>query len=758
MSNKTRMILIAIMLVAAVFLSGCVDDNSAKESQSSDKFTEKANSAAGQNNITDDKKMSVPEDIDNNLINDTATTSSFNVTNTTNNTSAYTRYSSGGSSSSGSSSKSSDSSETDTITVTDDLGRSITVPYPCERTVFLVENAMNTMYAVEGANNIVGIGKVWAEDVKAPFFKAIDSNYTVKKISNGTAQPSTETIATVNPQLVFLWASDWESADIKAIEETLNIPVYAVYIDRLDDLQNQITTFSKLIDNKEKGEKVIDLMNTEMDKVANVTDKVSDEEKPTVYWMWGDVYGTAGKISTANDLIERSGGINVIDEWDNSSKSTEHPVLNLETLLKLNPDVIYMWYNANLDPENITNGDTVNGIDFSDWSQLDAVKNGRVYEYSDHFVYDFHTPRLPLAMMHMAKDLYPTQFADVDLAEETDQYFVDIYGVHYPGFESTTSTTQTITDMAGREVTVPTPEKIQGVSCLHPIATYMTWRLAPEKLISIDTVFNSNPRLVPESANEDLNSLPVTGVYFKGMNQEQMLALDPDVIVSLAKDPNLDTEQIDYDAPIMAISKDKLSYYEQSFRLMGQLLGNEEEAEELAEYWNNSIEKVTDITSEIPEDQRLKVYYASHDGPLSTVGPKTVMNSIINLAGGVCMYDTNTSLTSADQVNEHIIVNIEQVLTWNPDMIITKTEAEKNTILTDAQWQSVNAVQNGRVYAAPRWESLDGMQSIMGLMWTAEKLYPNKVTLDFNNETKTFYSKFYLYDNITDEQIAETVK
>jgi iron complex transport system substrate-binding protein len=45
----------------------------------------------------------------------------------------------------------------------------------------------------------------------------------------------------------------------------------------------------------------------------------------------------------------------------------------------------------------------------------------------------------------------------------------------------------------------------------------------------------------------------------------------------------------------------------------------------------------------------------------------------------------------------------------------------------------------------------------MGLMWTAETLYPNEVTFDFNTETRDFYSKFYLYDNMTDEQIAETV-
>ena len=332
-------------------------------------------------------------------------------------------------------------------------------------------------------------------------------------------------------------------------------------------------------------------------------------------------------------------------------------------------------------------------------------------------------------------------------------------------YSSSSSSSQTsdsdgtikITDMAQRTVTVPAPENIERISCLHPIPTYMTWRLTPEKLTSIDMVFNANPRLVPEDANSTLNDLPVTGVYFKGMNQEEMLALDPNVIVSMTKDPNLDQEQIDYAAPVVAISKDNLTDYEQSFRLMGEVLGNEEEANELADYWNDSINKVTDITSTIPEDQRVKVYYASHDGPLSTVGPLTVMSSIIDLAGGVDLYDTSTSLTSAQKVDEHLVVNIEEVFLWNPDVIITKTETEKNTILNDTQWQSINAVKNGRVYAAPRWESLDGIQSIMGLMWTAEKLYPDKVTFDFNNETREFYSEFYLYDNITDEQIAETV-
>ena len=54
-----------------------------------------------------------------------------------------------------------DGSGNKTIQITDDRGRTINVPYPCERIVFLVENAMNTMYAVGGAGNISGIGDIW---------------------------------------------------------------------------------------------------------------------------------------------------------------------------------------------------------------------------------------------------------------------------------------------------------------------------------------------------------------------------------------------------------------------------------------------------------------------------------------------------------------------------------------------------------------------------------------------------------------------
>ncbi len=143
-------------------------------------------------------------------------------------------------------------------------------------------------------------------------------------------------------------------------------------------------------------------MQAYVQKTTNVTDKVPESEKPKVFWMWTDTYGTAGVKSGINDLIEEAGGMNVMKLAEKDAQEMEHPMISQETLIKLNPDVIYMWYNENLDPENILSGD-----DFKGWKDINAVKNKRVYEIENPYLFDAFSPRMPLALLHVARDLLP---------------------------------------------------------------------------------------------------------------------------------------------------------------------------------------------------------------------------------------------------------------------------------------------------------------------------------------------------------------
>lgn len=326
---------------------------------------------------------------------------------------------------------SSSSEDPSSITIVDQRGKTLTIPQPCTRVVFLVENAMNTMLAVGGADTLVGVGGANYGVEKEAFFDAICINWSsMPRMSWNSGQLSLETLAATNPQLVVLWSASLNDTNTVAIEESLHIPVYGAYIDDLADMPKQIEDFAKIIGKESSANELKEIMNAEIKKVTDVTDTIPESEKPTVFWMWTDIYGTAGIQSTANDLITLAGGINVIDSWDNTSKNLEHPVLSMESIALLDPDVIIMWYNQNVDPSDI-----MTGADYSAWQSLRAVQNGRVYEIESPFVYDFHCPRLPLAMLNMAKYLYPDEFSDVNMTTEVDNYFTSVYGVHYPGFE-----------------------------------------------------------------------------------------------------------------------------------------------------------------------------------------------------------------------------------------------------------------------------------------------------------------------------------
>ncbi|MGV8175157.1 MAG: ABC transporter substrate-binding protein [Methanothrix sp.] len=231
------------------------------------------------------------------------------------------------------------SSENKTIQITDDRGRTIEVPYPCERIVFLVENAMNTMYAVGGADSIVGIGDIWMPEQREPLFRAIDPGFDQKvRISKEGGMVNLETLASADPQLVVLWSVDWDDDVTKSIEENLNVPTYGVFIDSISDLQRQAEVLGKIIGNESRAEEVVDIMTAYEAKVTDVTSTLNETDKPKVYWMWGDILGTAGLNSTANELIEKAGGVNVMQYWSNETRSMEHPKLNLESLVQLNPD------------------------------------------------------------------------------------------------------------------------------------------------------------------------------------------------------------------------------------------------------------------------------------------------------------------------------------------------------------------------------------------------------------------------------------
>jgi iron complex transport system substrate-binding protein len=317
---------------------------------------------------------------------------------------------------------------------------------------------------------------------------------------------------------------------------------------------------------------------------------------------------------------------------------------------------------------------------------------------------------------------------------------------------STGPGTRMITDLAGREVKLPVV--VNKISVVHPIPCQMVWRLAPEKLVSVDKQFTERLEFMPNDEKKRLLTLPVNGEFHSDMNLEDLLAVNPQVVITLTKDMNIKSEQEKLGVPVVAASKDTLKEISDSWRLIGKVVGNEKEGNDLGDYWDETIKMVTDQTSKINESDKLKVYYAQSD-VTSTVGSKTIMASIISLAGGISFMEANPQMQPTD-TSEEIKITLEHIYRWNPDVIITKTAKGRDEVLSSDAWKDIAAVKNKRVYASTKYEMLDRTQSLMGLLWTTKMLYPDKVKIDLSNEVKTFYSRVYLDNNVTDDMINKT--
>jgi iron complex transport system substrate-binding protein len=91
---------------------------------------------------------------------------------------------------------------------------------------------------------------------------------------------------------------------------------------------------------------------------------------------------------------------------------------------------------------------------------------------------------------------------------------------------------------------------------------------------------------------------------------------------------------------------------------------------------------------------------------------------------------------------------VEQVLLWNPDVIVTIDRDFAAGVRTDPVWSSIKAVQTGRVHLSPKmpfgWVDFPpSVNRLIGLWWLAKVFYPEQFPEDLRPKTRDFYQRFY---------------
>ncbi len=313
--------------------------------------------------------------------------------------------------------------------------------------------------------------------------------------------------------------------------------------------------------------------------------------------------------------------------------------------------------------------------------------------------------------------------------------------------------TKKIADSAGRSVEIP--KRIFRVMAAGPPASILLYTLAPEKMIGWVRAPNPAEKAFLKESARDLPEYGRLTGRGGTANLENVLSFKPDLIidiggvgptyVSLANNVQEQTK-IPY-----VLLDGTFTKTPQMYRLLGDLLDVKDRAEELARYADETLNGLQARIAGIPDVERPRIYYGRGVNGLETGLAGSINLEVLERVGAI-------NVAAAAGTGGLTRVSMEQILSWNPDVLLTLDPAFYRSVGTDPLWASVKAVQDNRIYLAPNlpfgwFDAPPGVNRLIGVRWLTSILYPKQFPENLQVTTRQFYKLFYQVD-LTDAQVA----
>lgn len=182
--------------------------------------------------------------------------------------------------------------------------------------------------------------------------------------------------------------------------------------------------------------------------------------------------------------------------------------------------------------------------------------------------------------------------------------------------------------------------------------------------------------------------------------------------------------------------------------LLGEVFRKPDVAARYRRYFDDTLGRVAASLKAVPAAARPRVLYMH---PETLTQPRLIAEWWIPAAGGI-------SVTSDGRSAESRSFTVEQVLLWDPDIVIVTGPKDVLALASDRTLRQLRAVRQGRVYVVPvgahTWANRTAEQPLT-VLWAAKTFHPERFgALDLAAEVKAFYREFFRHE-LTAAQIAE---
>ena len=309
------------------------------------------------------------------------------------------------------------------------------------------------------------------------------------------------------------------------------------------------------------------------------------------------------------------------------------------------------------------------------------------------------------------------------------------------------------TDSLGRTVTIP--DRVDRIAVTGPMAQIVVFALCPDKLVGIADKWSSRAE---EFIQTQYYDLPLLGQLYGGkgeINLETLLQSEAQVVIDVGEPKKTATEDLDglqnqTGIPFVHISADTESMGA-TYRKLGELLGCEREAEILAVYCEEKLQMMKELAENV---EKANLVYCVGEKGLNVIAKGSYHGEIIDLmANNLAVVDAPSSKGTGNEVD------MEQLMLWDPEVILFGPDSIYETVAEDPAWQSLQAIASGNYYQVPfgpyNWMGFPpSVQRYLGMLWMGKVLYPEEADYDLYGEVKEYFDLFYHCD-LTEDQFRQ---
>lgn len=307
-----------------------------------------------------------------------------------------------------------------------------------------------------------------------------------------------------------------------------------------------------------------------------------------------------------------------------------------------------------------------------------------------------------------------------------------------------------VVDMAGRTVALPPAvNRVATVGSVPVINGYLFALGAGRSIVNgLPARFTQSKRWWLQTAIAPyLADRPVLqGQINSEVDLETLVRLAPDLVITMDRTRIrvLETARI----PVLFLEWKDASDIRANLHLLGCALDRRPQGEAYLRYLDDTMRRIRQALDGVPRAERPKVLYFN-PGTMAT--PLDIANWWIEEAGG-------ESVTAGLAGGGTAHYSHEQLLLWNPDILIVNSPEQKTAIYQDERFARLPAVRNQRVHVTPVGAHAWGQRTIeqpLTVLWAAQLFHPARLAdIDLVGELRTFYQRFFDYPLTEQEALA----